>query len=170
MSISDHPLTRPTRKLLHDALDPPARTLLRAAEAASTATGIDLWAVGGAVRDIATGQPVHDLDLAIRGDPAAFLRATRDALGSTEARVEVAARFGTASLLAGDRRLDLARLRTEHYVSPGALPVVRATKRIEADLERRDFTVNAMALGLGGPRRGEFVDPTDGLGDLASRT
>ncbi len=170
MSISDHPLTRPTLKALRAALDPAARRLLRAVEVASTSLGTEAYAVGGVVRDIALGRPIHDLDVAIAGEPARFVAAVVDALGDPAATTEVTDRFGTASVLSGGWRLDLARLRTEHYVSPGALPVVRATARVEADLERRDFTVNAIALGLGGAHRGEVVDPHGGLEDLATRT
>ncbi|GMU39567.1 MAG: hypothetical protein AMXMBFR23_04330 [Chloroflexota bacterium] len=126
--------------------------------------------MGGVVRDVAIGRPVHDLDVAIAAGPGPFVQAVAAALHDPTASIEVTDRFGTASVTGGGMRLDLARLRTEHYVSPGALPVVRATARIEVDLERRDFSVNAIALGLGGPRRGEVVDPHGGLADLATRT
>ncbi len=163
-------LTRPTLSALHVALDPPLARLLRTTEAAASDTGCDLWAVGGVVRDVALGAQVHDLDLAVRGPLDALL-------ASIEARANVEAlttkhepRFGTASLVLDGRRLDLAHLRTEGYVEPGALPLVEATQSLEADLRRRDFTVNAVALGLVGPDRGRVVDPFDGLRDLEART
>ena len=157
-------------KALRSALDPPARRLLAAVESAADALGTEAWAVGGAVRDIALGRPINDLDVAVACDPGPFVGAVLAVLSDPGATSEVTDRFGTATVVAGGRQLDLARLRTEHYVAPGNLPVVRATARVEADLERRDFTVNAVALGIGGARRGELLDPFDGLGDLASRT
>jgi len=144
--------------------------LLAAVESAADALGAEAWAVGGAVRDIALGRPINDLDVAVACEPGPFVGAVLAALSDPGATSEVTDRFGTATVVAGGRQLDLARLRTEHYVAPGNLPVVRATARVEADLERRDFTVNAVALGVGGARRGELLDPFDGLGDLASRT
>lgn len=157
-------------KALRSALDPPARRLLTAVESAADALGTEAWAVGGAVRDIALGRPINDLDVAVACDPGPFVGSVLAALSDPGATSEVTDRFGTATVVAGGRQLDLARLRTEHYVAPGNLPVIRATGRVEADLERRDFTVNAVALGIGGARRGELLDPFDGLGDLASRT
>src|SRR5690606_1815735 len=67
------------------------------------------------------------------------------------------------------RRMDVARLRSETYEAPGALPRVRPVHSIERDLARRDFTVNAIALGLAGPHCGEVVDPHGGIADLAAR-
>lgn len=92
---------------------------------------------------------------------------------------------GSAQARHGGHRLDLAALRTERYARPGALPVVRllaarsgaaglpgggpVETAIEADLARRDFSVNAVALGVAGPALGRLVDPFDGLADLAAR-
>ncbi|MGE3856676.1 MAG: hypothetical protein AB7G21_06950 [Dehalococcoidia bacterium] len=159
----------------------PERALLDAARAQADAAAVPLWLVGGAVRDLALGRDVHDLDLALAGDAGAFAAgviARLPARSRPLATLEAEPRFGTASvrLTEGDAaaeaipaRLDLARLRTEHYVSPGALPVVAQADNIEADLARRDFTVNAMALGLAGGVAGVISDPAGGLTDLAAR-
>jgi len=84
-------------------------------------------------------------------------------------------RFGTASLRlpAGQAGaphvgLDLARTRDEHYERPGALPSVRPAA-IAEDLARRDFTANALALGLTGAHAGRLLDPYGGRRDLAAR-
>ena len=66
-------------------------------------------------------------------------------------------------------RFDLARARRERYAHPGALPDVEPAS-IDEDLRRRDFTVNALALALGGPRRGELVAAPRALDDLAAGT
>lgn len=161
---------RPTHTALVETISPEARLLLAAAEDAARALGVSLWLVGGGVRDLALRRPLNDLDLAFTGDPVAFVDAVAAhcAEAGTHVTVERSDRFGTATISSPAARLDLARLRKERYVVPGALPEVRATDRIEADLARRDFTVNAMALELA-PERDTLVDPFDGLADLATR-
>lgn len=158
---------QPSIHILRAALAPDARRALRTAIALferRAQPGHTLWVVGGAVRDAAAGRPVRDLDLAIVGPPAPFARAVARALG---ARLTLEPRFRTAALhLPVGTRIDLAMLRAEAYARPGALPQVRPARTIEADLARRDFTVNALALGVAGARRGEIVDPFDGLDDL----
>lgn len=157
-----------------------ARALFDAARAEAEATGTTLWLVGGAVRDLALGRPVHDLDLALEVDPRPFALAVaarlREGPRGRAAAVEVAhePRFGTASLYLtrnypAGARLDLARLRRERYASPGALPEVTFGVVLEDDLRRRDFTVNAMALGLAGESADVLVDPLGGLEDLRAR-
>jgi len=146
---------------------PDSRRILRVVQAAITDLGLSLWLVGGGVRDLALGAPLHDLDLAVDGAVNALIEALQARL--PDAQVEDGGRFGTATLHVGDTRVDLARLRTERYVSPGALPDVSPTRSMEKDLRRRDFSVNAMALGLAGERTGELVDPFDGMDDLAAR-
>ena len=126
------------------------------------------------MRDLAQGRTPADLDVAIDGSAPLFARRVAHALGVRgKAAVELKfePRFGTASLiLAGDggagSRLDLAQLRSEHYPRPGALPAVRLGATLEADLARRDVSVNAIALGLAGTQRGRVIDPFDGLRDL----
>src|SRR3954453_9979977 len=116
-----------------------------------------LWLLGGAVRDALLGAKVRDLDLAVEGD----LDAVIDALGSS---IEDHVRFGTATVRAADGGVvNLARTRAESYAHPGALPDVRPAG-IDEDLARRDFTVNAMAVGLPG---GELRAVENAREDLA---
>lgn len=165
---------RPTRSGLLQAISPEARLLLESAEAAATDLGAGLWLVGGGVRDLALGRHLHDIDLAFDAKPGAFVDAVA-AHAPADVEVERTDRFGTASVRSSAARLDLARLRAESYVAPGALPEVRPATSIEADLARRDFTVNAMALALVEDGRsvadGEsaLVDPFRGLADLENR-
>lgn len=132
---------------------------------------MELWVVGGALRDCAAGRPPGDLDLGVASDdPATAERLARsvvDRCGGGEVTHEP--RFGAASATVEAVRLEIATLRTEHYARPGALPEVRLGASIEEDLPRRDFTVNALALGVAGRRRGELLDPLGGLDDLAAR-
>ena len=103
-------------------------------EAANGVTGVYL--VGGAVRDLALGRAPHEIDLVVEGDPDPLLAA----LGGADVEHE---RFGTAMV----DGVDIVRARAETYPQPGALPDVRPGD-IDADLARRDFTVNAIAVAL----------------------
>lgn len=156
---------------LRRALPAALRRLVAAAEATATDRGVALWAVGGAPRDLAFGEPLNDLDLAIDGDVARFGRALAARLPGVD--VGAVSAFGTAVVTmttpGGPVRLDLARLRTETYTRPGALPDVRWTRSIERDLARRDFSVNAIALGLTGEQRNRMIDPFGGIDDIAAR-
>ncbi|MGP0048904.1 MAG: hypothetical protein ACLPZR_08670 [Solirubrobacteraceae bacterium] len=120
-----------------------------------------IFLVGGAVRDLLLDALPVDLDLVIEGEIGRVLKL----LGSP-ARVHD--RFGTCTVLLDGFSYDLARSRRESYERPGALPVV-APASIDDDLRRRDFTVNAIALGLGGRRRGELIAVARAVDDLHGR-
>ena len=153
--------------------------LIRLAEDA----GVQLYLVGGPLRDLLLGRPSLDVDLAVEGD--AITLATK-AAAELNAKARTHAAFGTATLIVNARdparaevskhraeqsaaqptlTVDIATARAETYERPGALPTVRRAS-IEDDLRRRDFTVNAMALRLTGPARGEVIDPFGGCEDL----
>ena len=172
MSRIDYPLIRPTPSGLSRALPPDALALLDAACDAATELGVELWAVGGAIRDLAAGIEPAELDLACGESSATLAAATAARLrngGGETPIVHREPRFATARIELSGRRIDLAELRSERYARPGALPEVRPGATIEEDLGRRDFSVNAVALGVAGPRRGELLDPFGGLEDLAAR-
>src|SRR4051794_9156674 len=120
------------------------------------------YLVGGAVRDLLRGADAVDLDLAVEGDARSVARTLAERLGGSAREHE---RFGTATVRAGDLAFDLAATRTETYDQPGALPTVQAAPLAD-DLKRRDFTVNALALALGGDDLGHLYDPHGGLVDL----
>ena len=124
------------------------------------------YLVGGAVRDLLRGDPSVDLDLVVEGDARGMARDLAAHLGGETMEHE---RFGTATVRAPDLTLDLATARRERYRSPGALPEVEPAS-LEADLARRDFTVNAMAISLLEAERGRVHDPHGGLADVEGRT
>lgn len=117
-----------------------------------------VYLVGGAIRDGLADFPVDDIDLVVEGDP----RPLAEKL-DPEARFNE--RFGTLNLSIEGAPVDLATARTETYSRPGALPEVTAG-RLEDDLIRRDFTINAMAIGI--EEHAELIDPLGGLTDLES--
>lgn len=116
-----------------------------------------VYLVGGAVRDLLLGQARGDIDLVVVGD-AAELAAS---LGADAIEHE---RFSTAKVQLDGHEIDIARARAETYPHPGALPVVEPATDLEADLARRDFTINAMAIPLQGAA--ELIDPHGGQADL----
>jgi tRNA nucleotidyltransferase (CCA-adding enzyme) len=117
-----------------------------------------VYLVGGAVRDLLLSRQPRELDLVVEGDPDPVA----DSLGGTR---RVHDRFKTSSVQLGDFRYDLAQARAETYSRPGALPDVRPAGLSE-DLQRRDFTVNAAALALGGEHAGEITAVPAALEDL----
>jgi tRNA nucleotidyltransferase (CCA-adding enzyme) len=137
------------------ALAPVATALDAATDLAS-----DVYLVGGTVRDLILRRQPLDIDLAVKGDALAL--ATRIGTpGGAETR------FGTVTASRDGFRYDLVRTRSERYSQPGALPTV-SPAGIEPDLLRRDFTVNALALGLTGSRAGRLLAADGALDDLAA--
>ncbi len=130
----------------------------------------DLAVVGGAVRDLLLGRMPRELDVVLTRDAATFAHELAARLytgASAAASVAVHDRFGTAMLEWDAARVDIAERRAESYPAPGALPEVRPGSS-EEDLERRDFTVNAIAVSLGGSRRGELTSVAHAIEDLDS--
>jgi tRNA nucleotidyltransferase (CCA-adding enzyme) len=135
----------------------------------------DIALVGGAVRDLLLGHWPRELDVTVAGDSAGFARALSASVSPSERPYGHAVepilheRFGTASVAWDYGRIDIAELRTESYSAPGALPDVRSGS-LEEDLARRDFTINAISLALGGERRGKLAAVEGALEDLAAGT
>lgn len=133
----------------------------------------DVELVGGAVRDLLLERTPRELDVVVAEDASSFARDVASRLGlrtsqDPAARFAVSSheRFGTALVRWEGGRIDIAARRAESYSAPGALPDVRAGT-IEEDLRRRDFTVNAIAVFLGGPRMGEMSTVPHAFEDLA---
>jgi tRNA nucleotidyltransferase (CCA-adding enzyme) len=120
------------------------------------ASGVPVYLVGGAVRDLLLGREPVNLDLAVEGDAGTVGRRLGGQIATHE-------RFATATVHTDGLELDLATTRTETYAEPGALPEVRPAPLVE-DLARRDFAVNAIAVPLAGEP--EVIDPHGGLADL----
>ncbi len=114
---------------------PGGSALLAAAERADR-----VWLVGGSVRDLLLGRTPNELDVVVEGP----LQPLLDALGGASERFE---QFGTATVDLAGARIDLAEARSETYSQPGALPEVQPAP-LEEDLQRRDFTINAIAVSL----------------------
>jgi poly(A) polymerase len=129
------------------------------------AAGHELYLVGGVVRDLVMGRlvPDADTDLATDASPAETSRILR---GWAEALYLVGVRFGTVGARRHGRVLEITTFREERYPEDERKPAVTFAKDIQTDLSRRDFTINAMAVRL---PDGEFVDPFEGVRDLAAK-
>ncbi|AEW95500.1 MULTISPECIES: CCA tRNA nucleotidyltransferase [Streptomycetaceae] len=130
--------------------------------------GFRLALVGGSVRDALLGRLGNDLDFTTDARPEQVLKILR---GWADAVWEVGIAFGTvgcrkADAAGNDFQIEVTTYRSEAYDRDSRKPEVSYGDTIEEDLVRRDFTVNAMAVSLPGI---EFVDPHNGLEDLARR-
>jgi tRNA nucleotidyltransferase (CCA-adding enzyme) len=134
----------------------------------------DVELVGGAVRDLLLGGTPRELDVVVGDDAAAFaaeLARRLDTLSGQSSTERFQSnsheRFRTALVWWDGSRIDVATRRSERYPQPGALPEVREGTP-EEDLRRRDFTVNAIALSLGGAQRGQLRTVPGALEDLSA--
>jgi poly(A) polymerase len=129
------------------------------------AAGHELYLVGGGVRDLVIGRlmPDTDMDFATDATPAETSRILR---GWAEAQYLVGVRFGTVGARRHGRVVEITTFREERYPQDERKPAVTFAKEIREDLARRDFTINAMAISL---PDGEFVDPFEGVRDLAAK-
>lgn len=128
------------------------------------AAGKRLYLVGGVVRDAVLGRldPEGDLDFTTDADPDEIERIIRPV---SQVVWTQGKRFGTIGAKVDGRVVEVTTHRAEVYTSDSRKPEVQFSEAIEADLSRRDFTVNAMALSL--PDL-QLIDPFDGVGDLAA--
>ncbi len=139
------------------------------------AAGHRLYVVGGTVRDllVATGPFTGDLDLTTDARPPEIKECLA---GWADATWNQGEKFGTIGAQKLDpltgrvRPYEITTFRAEAYADDSRKPHVVFADEIEADLSRRDFTINAMALELTGHGTAELVDPFDGAADLATRT
>ncbi|MEO0102418.1 MAG: hypothetical protein ABIK81_01805 [candidate division WOR-3 bacterium] len=120
---------------------------------------VNLYLVGGPLRDILLKRRVKDIDLAVDGDSFKF---ASELAKSLKGEVFFYPQFLTAKVKWKGRIIDIARTRKEVYEKPAQLPKVTPAG-IEEDLKRRDFTINAIAYDI---RKEEILDPFTGKRDL----
>lgn len=129
--------------------------------------GLEVYAIGGVVRDILLERPNKDIDFVTNGDGLALAEACAKALGVK--KVTHFKTFGTAHFRWNDFDLEFVGSRKESYRSSSRKPEV-SPGTLEDDQNRRDFTINAMAISLMPGSFGALIDPFDGISDLASKT
>ena len=131
---------------------------------AADSLGVDCYVVGGYVRDIFLERPSNDIDVVVVGSGIAVAEKLRKILGR-RAHVSVFRNFGTAQVKFHGMEVEFVGARKESYSHDSRKPIVE-DGTLEDDQDRRDFTINAMAVCLNGDRFGELVDPFDGVADL----
>ncbi len=126
--------------------------------------GVEAYVVGGYVRDLILNRPSYDIDVVSVGRGIDLARAFAKKWGRG-AHLSVFANFGTAQVKKGGKEIEFVGARKESYRKDSRKPIVE-DGTLEEDQERRDFTINAMALCLNKERYGELVDPFYGIEDL----
>ena len=159
-------------QLSRETFAPGAMSVIRKVASIAERMGMDVYLVGGTVRDMLIGRRSDDIDIVTEGSAIELGKALAD---NYALDVREYPKFGTCTLMfphrsffrlvLGDIRVDIAMAREETYSSPGALPGVRPSS-IATDLARRDFTVNAMAIGITEKSSGILKDFCGGVKDV----
>lgn len=132
-------------------------------------TADDLWmpcyVVGGYVRDLFLQRPTNDIDVVVVGSGVAMAEAFARRVGKGRCHLSVFRNFGTAQVKWRGQEVEFVGARRESYSRESRKPVVE-DGTLEDDQNRRDFTINALAVCLNADRFGQLADPFDGLYDL----
>ncbi len=152
-----------------DRLDPQFQGVCRRLANLAHEEGVPLYLVGGIIRDLLLGYGSIDFDFVIEGDAISFAAKVQRRFGGT---LKTHSRFGTANWRPADISaldIDLVTARSESYSKPAALPQTTPAD-LAADLFRRDFTINTLAIRLDGTHWGTLLDIYGGQSDLAAGT
>jgi tRNA nucleotidyltransferase (CCA-adding enzyme) len=158
------PYERNLLGIMEDRLPATIMALIKDVSKIAGDLGLSIYMVGGSVRDLIMLKPVSDLDLSVSGDMTKLLDIIPEKMAVK--KIKRHPRFKTATVLFEDGwRLDLSNTRVEYYERPGALPVVSQAS-IQLDLQRRDFTINALAISLNKDDFGRLFDFYRGFQDI----
>lgn len=125
------------------------------------------YVVGGYVRDLILDYPSKDIDIVVMGDGIAFAKAFAESI-KTKKEVSYYKNFGTAMVKTSGWDVEFASARKESYIPESRKPAIE-TGTLEDDQNRRDFTINALAISLNKNNRGELIDPFNGVGDIEKK-
>lgn len=148
-------------------LEPNELRLLEHVGRCAAELGVPAYAVGGYVRDRLLGRPTKDIDIVCVGDGIQLANQVANGI-SPRPKVAVYSRFGTAMLHYENIEVEFVGARRESYQSDSRKPDVELGT-LEDDQNRRDFTINAMAISLQEDSFGQIVDPFDGMKHLEER-
>ncbi|WP_258105056.1 CCA tRNA nucleotidyltransferase [Marinoscillum sp. MHG1-6] len=129
--------------------------------------GVDTYVVGGFVRDLLLERESKDIDVVCVGSGIGLAKAVSDKIGKG-ASLAVYKRFGTAAIKYGDWELEFVGARKESYRADSRKPIVE-DGTLEDDQNRRDFTINALAISLNAENFGELIDPFGGIEHLEEK-
>jgi tRNA nucleotidyltransferase (CCA-adding enzyme) len=160
------PRTKYVGNLLKTRLNQRIRTLLSDIGSAGDTLGVEIFVVGGFVRDLMLERPIEDVDVVVEGDGIAFARYFAS---MHHCRLHQHRKFNTAVIIFEDGfKIDVASARLEYYATPAALPVVENSS-IKMDLARRDFTINTLAISLNAESFGTLIDYFGGVRDIKDK-
>lgn len=125
---------------------------------------LECYVVGGYVRDLFLERPSNDIDVVVVGSGIQVASELKKMLGK-KAHLSVFRNFGTAQVKYKDTEVEFVGARKESYQHDSRKPIVE-DGTLEDDQNRRDFTINALAVCLNKDRFGELVDPFDGVYDM----
>ena len=126
--------------------------------------GLECYVIGGYVRDLFLHRESKDIDVVVVGSGIQLAEAVTKRLGKGT-HLAVFKTYGTAQVKKRDLELEFVGARRESYQHDSRNPIVE-NGTLEEDQNRRDFTINALAICLNNERYGELLDPFDGIGDL----
>lgn len=131
---------------------------------AADSLGLECYVVGGYVRDLFLERPSNDIDVVVVGSGIGVARRLKERLGK-RAVLSVFRNFGTAQVKYRGQEIEFVGARKESYSHDSRKPHVE-DGTLEDDQNRRDFTINALAVCLNRERFGQLVDPFNGIADL----
>ena len=149
MRINDEKIENPVLKMVGETADQ---------------MGLECYVIGGWVRDLILHRPSDDIDIVVVGSGISLAEAVAKRLGKG-AHLSVFKTYGTAQVKRGEMELEFVGARKESYTRDSRNPMVE-DGTLQEDQNRRDFTINAMAICLNKARYGELLDPFDGISDL----
>ncbi len=130
--------------------------------------GLECYLIGGYVRDLLLDRGSKDIDVVVVGNGVAFAESLKKRLGRGS-QLAVFKTYGTAQLKYNNTEIEIVGARKESYSHNSRNPIVEQGS-LEDDQNRRDFTINALAICLNSQRFGELIDPFGGLNDLETKT
>lgn len=140
--------------------------IFKTVAAAASRLDIPSFVVGGYVRDLMLDRPNKDLDFVCLGSGIRLAEQVAKELGGVP--VTIFKNFGTAMIKVEDRELEFVGARKESYREDSRKPIVE-NGTLEEDQQRRDFTINAMAISLQAESLGELIDPFNGVQHLKEK-
>ena len=150
---------------LKDKLQP--TEIFAAVQKASKLLDLESYVIGGFVRDLLLKRPSKDIDFVCIGSGIELAKKTAELLGK-ETSLAVYKNFGTALVKFGAHEIEFVGARKESYRSDSRKPIVE-DGTLEEDQNRRDFTINALAISINESSYGEVLDPFNGIGDLKKK-
>lgn len=148
---------------LENKISRSARSLFNHISELARENQVDIYVVGGFVRDLLFGKTVKDIDFVVLGDALPFAQEFKKRY-KAHALVQYP-KFGTTMLSYKSFKLEFVSAREEHYTSDSRKPAVRKSD-LRTDLSRRDFTINTLAMNINPDNFGQIIDIYGGISDL----